>query len=123
MAPLSDPIRMGTAVTTTIGFHPEGRTMSDKKDKTDLATENGQDIVTVTINDLPKPIHRGRRSVAEIKKVGGVPLADDLEQLIEGKLVGLKDDANVTIKGGEIFVSHPKDSSSSHWPSVRFGVR
>lgn len=70
-------------------------------------------IVTITINNQPKQIHRGRQTVAEIKKVGGVPPADELEQIIGGKLTPLADDGAVTIKGGEVFISHPRDSGSS----------
>jgi hypothetical protein len=69
--------------------------------------------VTITINGTEKSIHRGRQKVAEIKALGGVPLADDLEQVIDGKLVPLSDDGAVTIKGGEVFLSHPKDSGAS----------
>ena len=58
-------------------------------------------------------IHRGQHTVAEIKQVAGVPLAYDLEELIEGKLTPLADDSNVTIKGGEVFLSHPKDGGAS----------
>ncbi len=69
--------------------------------------------VTITVNNMPKLIHRGHRTVAEIKAVGGVPQADDLEQVVDGKLVPLRDDGAVTIKGREVFVSHPKDSASA----------
>jgi hypothetical protein len=69
--------------------------------------------VTITVNNVPKLIHRGRRTVAEIKTVGGVPQADDLAQVIEGKLLPLPDNDAVTIKGREVFVSHPKDSASA----------
>jgi hypothetical protein len=74
-----------------------------------------RDVVSVTINDVPKDVHRGRQTVADIKKLGSVPLADELGQVIEGKLTPLADAGSVTIKGGEVFVSHPKDSSSSDW--------
>jgi len=70
-------------------------------------------IVSITINNTRKEIHRGRQTVAEIKAAGNVPLADDLEEVLENKLVPLPDDGAVTIKGGEVFVSHPKDSASS----------
>jgi hypothetical protein len=69
--------------------------------------------VHITINGASKQIHRGRQTVAEIKKVGGVPLADELEQLIDGKLTPLPDDGAVTIKGGEVFMSHVRSGGSS----------
>ena len=69
--------------------------------------------VEITINQVTYTIHRGRRTVAEIKQVGRVPLADDLEQVVAGKLEPLPDDGAVTLKGGEVFVSHIKDCGSS----------
>jgi hypothetical protein len=70
-------------------------------------------LVTVTIDTKPFKIHRGRQTVTEIKTVGGVPQAFELEQLIDGKLTPLADDGAVTIKGGEVFLSHPKDGGAS----------
>lgn len=69
--------------------------------------------VKITINNVEKTIHRGHQTVADIKTLGGVPLADDLEQLVDGVLTLLPDGGSVTIKGGEVFISHPKDSASS----------
>ena len=69
--------------------------------------------VHITINGVSRLIHRGRQTVAEIKKVGEVPAADELEQLINGKLTPLPDDGAVTIKGGEIFMSHVRSGGSS----------
>jgi hypothetical protein len=69
--------------------------------------------VSITINGTAREIHRGHQTVAAIKAVGGVPIADDLEQLVDETLKLLPDDGAVTIKGGETFVSHPKDSGSS----------
>jgi hypothetical protein len=69
--------------------------------------------VTITVNNNLKTIHRGRQSVATIKQVGGVPLADDLVQIIDGVLTPLPDDGAVTIKGGEVFLSHVKDGAAA----------
>lgn len=70
-------------------------------------------LVPINVNTHEYRIDRGVEKVAEVKKVGHVPLADDLEQVIAGKLVPLPDDGHVDIKGGERFISHPKDSGSS----------
>jgi hypothetical protein len=72
-----------------------------------------ENYVMITVNSVPVSIHRGQRTVAEIKIAANVPFADDLEQIINGRLTPLPDDGAVTIKGGEQFVSHPKDGSSS----------
>jgi hypothetical protein len=69
--------------------------------------------VHITINGVSKLIHRGRRTVVVIKTLGDVPLADELEQLIDGKLTPLPDDGAVTIKGGEVFMSHVRSGGSA----------
>lgn len=69
--------------------------------------------VHITVNGVSHSIHRGRRTVAEIKTVGQVPLAEELEQVIEGKLTPLPDDGSVVIKGREVFMSHVRDGGSS----------
>lgn len=75
---------------------------------------HGKDQVTITVDNKPVLIHRGHQAVSEIKLLGGVPAADELEQVIEGEpLKPLPDDGSVVLKGGEEFVSHPKDSGSS----------
>lgn len=69
--------------------------------------------VGITINNDPYRIHRGRATVVEIKKLGKVALADTLCLVVNGQLQPLPDDGAVTIKGGEVFVSHTKDCGSS----------
>lgn len=74
----------------------------------------GESTVSIKVNDTPVEIHRGRQTVSEIKRLGGVPAADELAQVTEGQpLKPLADDGFVVIRGGEEFVSYPKDSSSS----------
>jgi len=69
--------------------------------------------VTIVVDNNEHSIHRGHHTVAEIKRVGGVDPGYDLDQVIDGRLVPLPDNGSVTIKGGEVFQSHPKDGSSS----------
>lgn len=78
-----------------------------------MINEHGQSMVLIKVDGKGINIHRGNRSVSEIKTAGSVPYTYDLEELVEGKLVPLADDGSVTIKGGEIFISHVKDSASS----------
>jgi hypothetical protein len=75
--------------------------------------DHGNDIVKITVNNNPYPIHRGRQTVEAIKKAGGVSLADKLDQIIDGKLVPLDDNGSVVIKGGEEFKSHPPSGGAS----------
>ncbi|MDQ6768883.1 MAG: hypothetical protein M3Z54_02725 [Gemmatimonadota bacterium] len=74
---------------------------------------HGRDEVTITVNNQAYQIHRGRQSVADIKRLAIVPLADELAQDVNGTLTPLPDAGAVTIVGGERFVSYPKDSASS----------
>jgi hypothetical protein len=84
----------------------------DKDKDKPVQPEPGPEV-HITVNNTPRLIHRGRRTVAEIKKVGGVPLADELDQLIDKKLTSLPDDGSVVIKGGEVFISHVRSGGSS----------
>jgi hypothetical protein len=88
--------------------HPEHPDRPDHEEP-----EHGPEV-HISINGHDYRIHRGSRTVAEIKALGGVPAADDLDQIVNGQLTPLADDGRVTIKGGEKFVSHPKDSGASH---------
>ena len=69
--------------------------------------------VSITINGTTRTIHRGRQTVAEIKAAGQVNPAHELEQVENGQLRPLPDDGAITLKGGEVFISHPRDSASS----------
>ncbi|MBL8799388.1 MAG: hypothetical protein JNM56_36230 [Planctomycetia bacterium] len=69
--------------------------------------------VTIHVNNEEVFLHPGRYAVATLKKLAGVPLADDLDELVECQLKPVPDDATVHIRGCEIFVSHIKDGGSS----------
>ncbi|HYX10011.1 MAG TPA: hypothetical protein VE912_25010 [Bacteroidales bacterium] len=79
--------------------------MSEEKKKTE--------DVTITINGETISISKGVHKVTELKSLGNIAQADDLEELKNGKLHLLADNASTNIKGDEVFVSHPKDSASS----------
>ena len=70
-------------------------------------------MVTITINGTQFSIHRGHQTVADIKAVGGVNPVHELEQVEDGQLRPLPDSGAVTLKGKEVFISHPRDSASS----------
>lgn len=83
------------------------------KENSNASVESRKDFVQIIVNNTARSIHRGRQTVAEIKQVGEVLPADMLEQLIEGRLTPLEDNAAVTIKGNETFISHPRSGTSS----------
>jgi hypothetical protein len=70
-------------------------------------------MVTITVNGNKIEIHRGNETVVEIKTLGHVPLADELNEIVHDKPVFLADNASVVIKGGEVFVSNPRTGGSS----------
>ncbi len=76
-------------------------------------TTKGSSEVTITINDKPYEVHRGRQTVAYLKEMGGVPQNYELDEVKDGRLVPLDDDGSVTIKGGEVFKSNLKVGRSS----------
>ena len=58
-------------------------------------------------------IHKGRRSVAEIREVGKVPDRLELCQLVNGVFSGLDDNDHVVITGGEEFTAFPRGGKCS----------
>ena len=95
------------------GDHPAASVSVPDVTETAHGTRGPTVMVTITVNGAPFSIHRGRQSVATIKTIAGVPLADQLTEVANGHLVPLADEGAVTLKGEEVFVSHPKDSGSS----------
>ncbi len=75
--------------------------------------QTGPDV-TVTFENKPKTIHRGSHPVSDLKSLFGVPPEYAVAQVIEGVITPLKDDARVTIKGGEVFFQGPRTGGSSH---------
>lgn len=74
---------------------------------------HGNSNVRITVNNVVYEIHRGRQAVEAIKKLAGIALADVLNQIVNEQLMPLADNETVTLKGDEVFISHPKDSASS----------
>jgi hypothetical protein len=74
---------------------------------------HGKDLVTVTINGKPKEIHRGNDTVTELKVLLGVDASQALDEVIGGEFKPLEDTQRITIKGGEVFVSHARHGGSA----------
>lgn len=83
----------------------------EDKSKEHLA-ETGPNV-TIAIDNKNYTVHRGNKTVAELKQLAGISPAYELEEIIDGKLVPLSDDQHVVIKGGERFVSHPRAGAAS----------
>lgn len=105
-------ILYATKAANARGSCPGKEFLVEKHEQSTDRPETGP-MVSITVNGKAFAIHRGSQTVLEIKTVGGVPVGHDLEQVVDGRLVPLPDDGRVTIKGGEVFQSHPKDGASA----------
>jgi hypothetical protein len=70
-------------------------------------------LVFVTVDSEPKQVRPGRYLVTVFKKAVGVDPTYELEEVEEGKLVPLADDAHIRIRGCESFISHVRGGASS----------
>ncbi len=86
--------------------------MSEQQHKHD--DQPGQSHVPIEMDSKPCSIHRGRQTVAAIKSSCGVNPTWVIELIGEDGAPQLLDDnAAVTIKGGERFISHVRGGGSS----------
>jgi len=85
---------------------------NDKKEH-DPHPEPHPKQVEVTVDRKKHKVAAGTRTVAAFKAEVRVDAAKELEEIVDGKLVPLADDAKITIKGGEVFVSHVRRGGSS----------
>lgn len=74
---------------------------------------HGNHFVTVTIDGRHTDIHRGSYIVGDLKRHLGVDPSYELDQVIRGEFRPLGDDARITIKDNELFISHVRTGSSS----------
>ena len=92
--------------------------MSEHEHGCDEAGKHGDEEhcalrVKVPFNNREVFLNRGELTVETLKKLAGIPLADDLDQLVGSKIVALPDDGKVHVTGCEVFLYHPKDGGSS----------
>lgn len=75
---------------------------------------HGQSNVTIEMDSKPCTIHRGHQTVPAIKDACGVNPTWVIELIgDDGTPKLLEDNAAVTIKGGERFISHVRGGGSS----------
>ena len=70
-------------------------------------------IVTVIVDTVKKQVREGSWIVAEFKKAVGVAADRALDEVIGGEFKPLEDNQRITIKCGEVFVSHARQGGSS----------
>jgi hypothetical protein len=69
--------------------------------------------VTVIVDGVKKEVPKGTYLVSQFKALVGVDPAKELDEVVHGQLKPLDDNAQVTIKGHEQFVSHVRTGGSS----------
>lgn len=96
----------------------------DQADVEDIATgqvdediKNGDQkkgkLVTVTVDTKPHTVRKGRYNVTDFKRLVGVDPSYQLDEVVNGQFVELKDTEKVSIKGKEVFVSHVRGGAAS----------
>ena len=69
--------------------------------------------VTVIVDGVKKEVPKGTYLVSEFKALVGIDPAKELDEVVHGQLKPLDDNARITIKGHEQFVSHVRTGGSS----------
>lgn len=75
--------------------------------------QHGGSEVSVSVNAHEYLLHRGSWVVFELKRAVGVAADRELDEVVDGEFRPLLDDERVTLKGGEVFVSHVRQGASS----------
>ena len=70
-------------------------------------------LVTVTVDTKPHTVRKGRYIVSDFKRLVGVDPTYQLDEVVNGQFVELKDTEKVAIKGKEVFVSHVRGGAAS----------
>lgn len=73
----------------------------------------GESFVKVQIDDRTVELHRGSHQVTELKQLLGVDPTYVLDIDMNGTLTPLPDGDRFTVKGEEVFFSHPRTGTSS----------
>jgi hypothetical protein len=69
--------------------------------------------VSVTIDNRTVEIQAREWMISQLKTALGVDPSRELEQVVDGKLIPLDDNAKIHIHGHEVFVSHVRGGGSS----------
>lgn len=86
----------------------------DKVDKDLKDPDNkGPKTVSVTVDTQPKTVRKGRYVVSDFKRLVGVDPAYQLDEVVDGQFIERNDTDKISIKGGEVFVSHVRGGAAS----------
>jgi hypothetical protein len=74
---------------------------------------NKEKEVKIEVDSKHKKVLPGTYVVSKFKDLVDVPADKDLDQVINGTLTTLSDNASIIIKGGEVFFSHVRRGEAS----------
>lgn len=77
------------------------------------ATQKPEKKIEVTVDQKSRKVRPGSYLVSEFKKEVKVDAALALDQVIDGGFRPLEDNETISIRGGEIFVSHVRQGGAS----------
>lgn len=72
------------------------------------------EMVKILVDQKPHEVRPGEYLVSKLKAEVGVPDNYELEELRDGAMVPLDDNAKIHIRGGEQFISHVRRGGSSY---------
>jgi hypothetical protein len=75
---------------------------------TTTAEHSAEKTVKLTINGKEYHLPEGKIPVAVLKKVAGIPAADEVAELKDGKVIPLPDDGFADAERCEVFTSYPR---------------
>lgn len=101
--------RPDAAIDPELGEITAGQVEQDLKD----GERREGNLVTVTVDTKPHTVRKGRYIVLDFKRLVGVDPSYQLDEVVDGQFVELKDDEKVSIKGNEVFVSHVRGGAAS----------
>jgi len=87
--------------------------MSDIHNETESQEKDHPKKVEVTVDQKKHRVRPGEWVVADFKREVKVDAALELDQIVDGQLVPLDNGATITIRGGEVFISHVPQGGSS----------
>jgi hypothetical protein len=103
----SEVIKRRSQMTEETAVRMEGR------DDSGSEKEKESHKVVVFVNREPHKVKPGSYLVSEFKRLVHVDPAKELEEVVDGQMVKLDDNATITIKGGEQFFAHARRGGSS----------
>ena len=74
---------------------------------------NQHDKVRITVDGVAKDLKKGEYSLAEFREAAGIASDLEVDKVVDGVFVPLDDNAEVHIKGGEVFISHVRQGGSA----------